>query len=224
MQLADRVIVLLSGGQDSTTALYWAKQHFASVWALSIRYGQRHEREIASAAEIAIMADAKHYIAEIQLGSAFSMSALTSTHGDLTADGGPGGLPSSFVPGRNLFFFALAALYAYECSTSHIVSGVCETDFSGYPDCRRTFVDSFCETWRRATSWPIEIHTPLMYLSKAETVKLAHRFPGCWDALRRTVTCYEGKRPGCGECPSCKLRAKGFEEAGERDPALDARV
>lgn len=102
-----------------------------------------------------------------------------------------------------------------------IVTGVCETDFSGYPDCRRATMDALELALSHAVARPVRVVTPLMYLSKAETVRLARRLPGCWEALARSVTCYHGSRPGCGTCPACELRARGFAEAGERDPAFD---
>ena len=104
-----------------------------------------------------------------------------------------------------------------------VVTGTCQTDYSGYPDCRREFVDAFEKALTLAmpsSCGPVRVHTPLMYLTKAETVRLARRLgQGCWDALALSVTCYEGQRPGCGSCPACDLRARGFAEAGEVDPA-----
>jgi len=103
-----------------------------------------------------------------------------------------------------------------------IVTGVCQTDYSGYPDCRREFIDAFEKMITLAmpsSVGPMRVHTPLMYLTKAETVRLAGRLPECTEALAHTITCYQGKRPGCGECGACVLRAKGFAEAGRKDPA-----
>jgi 7-cyano-7-deazaguanine synthase len=150
---------------------------------------------------------------------------------ELAASGGyvddqmPEGLPTSFVPGRNLLFLSVAAAYAVKNGIKDVVTGVCHTDYSGYPDCRKVFVDAMRETVNLAmpsSAGPIHIHTPLMHLNKRATVLLAAELgDDCWRALGLTVTCYEGLRPGCGECPSCKLRVDGFKRAGLKDPALD---
>lgn len=222
-------IALLSGGQDSTTVLYWAKERFDEVVAVSFDYGQRHVAELEAAKEIAVRAGVgRHAILNAQFLSDIGGSALVDKSKELSASGGysdaemPEGLPTSFVPGRNLLFLSMAAAVAVREGASDLVTGVCQTDYSGYPDCRREFVDSVEQTLNRAmpsSCGSFTIHTPLMHMTKAETVKLARELPGCWDALALSVTCYNGKRPGCGQCPACELRAKGFEEAGETDPA-----
>lgn len=223
-----KAVVLLSGGQDSTTSLFWARMAFDEVVAASVFYGQRHVSELEAAREIAKLAGVPH--AEIALGSLGDLggSALVDMSKELAGQGGladremPQGLPTSFVPGRNLLFLAMAGALAIKHSAKDIVTGVCQTDYSGYPDCRREFVDSMEQTLALAmpsSAGPFRVHTPLMYLTKAETVRLARRLPGCWDALACSVTCYQGLRPGCGDCPACVLRARGFAEAGEADPA-----
>ena len=224
-----KAIVLLSGGQDSTTSLYWARREFGDVLALSVLYGQRHRNELNGAAHIASMAGIPHEVVDIgTLLSALGGSALVDASKPLTLEGGipdaamPQGLPSSFVPGRNLFFLSVAAVHAAHAGVKDLVTGVCQTDYSGYPDCRRPFIDSLEQTLTLAmpsSLGPFKIHTPLMDLTKAQTVQMAKELPGCWDALRFTVTCYEGKRPGCGVCAACVLRKKGFDDAGEQDPA-----
>ncbi len=237
-----KAIVLLSGGQDSTTALYWALQNFDYVEAVSFDYGQRHGAELSAAMKIFdLVLDEgridRHWRLDIPALFELNDSALVRHRAgpegasDVAASGGygdreaAGGLPTSFVPGRNLLMLSLAAARAVKSGIHSIVTGVCQTDYSGYPDCRREFIDSLERTLGLAmpsSCGPFRILTPLMHLTKAETVRLARRLPGCWKALALTVTCYEGKRPGCGACPACELRAKGFAEAGEVDPAETA--
>lgn len=223
-----RAIVLLSGGQDSTTCLYWAKQAFDEVMAVSVLYGQRHSAEIAAAMEIARAAHVRHLVVEAPGLGAIGGSALVDRTKEIAGAGGlpdkeaPGGLPTSFVPGRNALFLTLAAAVAVREGARDVVTGTCQTDYSGYPDCRREFVDALegaLTLGMPSGCGPIRILTPLMHLTKAETVTLAKRLPGCWEALALSVTCYEGKRPGCGTCPACALRAKGFAETGWDDPA-----
>lgn len=214
-----KAVVLLSGGQDSTTCAYWAKKHFASVYAITFDYGQRHKIEIDAAEQIARLAGVvEHKILQVlellQLGG----SSLTSTEA-IDEHGGRGGLPNSFVPGRNVLFLTLAAAWAYQLECHDLVGGMCQTDYSGYPDCRRATIDSLEQTLSLGMDWEIIIHTPLMHLTKRETVLLA-REVDAMEALAYSHTCYEGRRPPCGVCPACKLRAKGFVEAGIPDPLL----
>lgn len=222
-----KAVVLFSGGQDSTTCLYFAKLLHDSVIAVSVAYGQRHKAELDAAAKIAALAGVEHRVLDLPVLGQLSDSALVSD-APLTASGGvpdremPQGLPTSFVPGRNALLLTLAAAVAVKVGARDIYSGVCQTDYSGYPDCRREFVDALERSLTLAmpsSSGPLRIVTPLMHMTKAETVKLARRVPGCWEALALTLTCYNGARPGCGACPACELRAKGFAEAGEADPA-----
>jgi 7-cyano-7-deazaguanine synthase len=197
------------------------------VVALSFAYGQRHAVELDAACAIAQQAGVRHHVLSLPALKDIGGSALVDDHLELRRDGGlrdthaPGGLPTSFVPGRNLLFLSTAAALAVAEGTTDIVTGVCQTDYSGYPDCRREFVDAFELAASRAmpsSAGPIVVHTPLMSLTKAETVRLARKLPGCWEALALTVTCYRG-RPACGVCPACELRARGFADAGEIDPA-----
>jgi 7-cyano-7-deazaguanine synthase len=229
-------VVLFSGGQDSTTCLYMAMRDFDRVVALSVYYGQRHRPELVAAHDIAKLAGVESYFVEIpdygKLVSGASALIDSSVAEDavqpLFADGGfidamaPTGLPTSFVPGRNAVLLTLAAGLAVRLGGKDIVSGVCQTDYSGYPDCRRDFIDAMETALSLAmpsSAGPIRITTPLMRLTKAQTVNLARGLPGCWEALALSVTCYLGKRPGCKTCPACVLRAKGFADAGVVDPA-----
>lgn len=224
-----KAIVLLSGGQDSTTCLFWALTMFDEVRAVSLVYGQRHAAEIEAARTIANVAKVEHNVVHLPVLGELSDSDLVRNETAINADGGrpdmtmPQGLPTSFVPGRNALFLTVAAAYAVKHDARDIVTGVCQTDYSGYPDCRREFIDAQERALTLAmpsSAGPIRIHTPLMYMTKAETVRLALRLPDCWEALRYSLTCYNGKRPGCGTCPACALRAKGFAEANEQDPAI----
>jgi 7-cyano-7-deazaguanine synthase len=232
-----KAIVLLSGGQDSTTSLYWARERYggSELLALSIFYGQRHAVELEAATNIAKLADVRHAELRADVLGAIGDSDLVRKDTEIKADGGyrddasldamSKGLPTSFVPGRNLLFLSLAAAVAVREGAREIVTGVCQTDFSGYPDCRRLFIDSLEKTLDLAmpsSAGPFSIQTPLMLLDKAATVRMARGFPGCWEALALSVTCYNGQRPGCGKCPACELRAKGFAEARFDDPALAA--
>jgi 7-cyano-7-deazaguanine synthase len=226
-----KAIVLFSGGQDSTTCLFWAKSNFDQVVAASVFYGQRHAAELDAGADICRQAGVRRVVLEMPALGQLADSALVDRGQPLTADGGavdreaPNGLPSSFVPGRNALMLALVAALAVKEGAKDIVTGVCQTDFSGYPDCRREFVDAMERALTLAmpsSAGPLRILTPLMHLTKAETVRLAARLPGAWDALALSITCYEGERPGCGRCPACELRAKGFTEAGIPDPARTA--
>jgi 7-cyano-7-deazaguanine synthase len=216
--MGDGCIVLFSGGQDSTTCLYWAKDQFETVVALNVQYGQRHQREIDSARKIAALAGIE--LVEVEFGAFRPMahSAMLQGVGSVQAKN-EDGLPATFLPGRNLVFFSLAGSLAYARGFFDIVTGVCQTDYSGYPDCRNKFVGAAEGAISLALDREMRIHVPLMFLTKADTVKMARRMPGCWEGLALSHTCYEGKHPACGECPSCKLRAKGFAEAGEKDPA-----
>lgn len=226
-----KAVVLFSGGQDSTTCLYWARVAFDEVVAVSVFYGQRHRSELEAAREIASLAGVRHRVLEVPALGALGGSALVDSTSEIAGSGGyadaamPGGLPTSFVPGRNALFLALAAAVAVKEGTRDVVTGTCQTDYSGYPDCRREFIDAQERALTLAmpsSCGPIRVATPLMHLTKAETVRLARRLPGCWEALALSVTCYEGRRPGCGSCPACVLRARGFAEEEQSDPACES--
>lgn len=216
-----KTVVVLSGGQDSTTCLYWARKlGGGDVYAITFDYGQRHAAEIQAAIEIAKEAGVvMHRVVDMKGYGSLAKSALTEQSVDVKPDGGLHNLPSTFTPGRNLVFLTVAASWAISLGAQDIVTGVCQTDYSGYPDCRRNTIDALETAIKLGNDLDIfHIHTPLMSLTKKETVELA-RDLGCLDAMKKTITCYHGKRPGCGECPACALRKKGFEEAGIADPA-----
>ncbi|MCB0353371.1 MAG: 7-cyano-7-deazaguanine synthase QueC [Bdellovibrionales bacterium] len=210
-------LVVFSGGQDSTTCLFWARERFRSVEAMSFAYGQRHRVELESASQICKKFGFAHR--ELPL-SGFAELGGNALMAQMPVEGkGPLGLPNTFVPGRNLIFLTYAAAYGYQKGIHDIVTGVCETDFSGYPDCRADTMIALERTLQLGIEIPVKIHTPLMNLSKKETVELA-RDVGALEALAFTHTCYEGQFPPCGECPACRLRAKGFLDAGVVDPLL----
>lgn len=214
--MAEAAVVLLSGGQDSTTCLAWALERFPRVAAVTIDYGQRHRVEIDCAARLARRAGVEHALIPCDSFRALGGNALT---GELTVEPetAPGRLPNTFVPGRNLVFLALAAAWGWQRGIHQLVTGVCQTDYSGYPDCREDTMRALELALRAGLDAPIAILTPLMHLTKAQTVLLL-RDLGRLDWLVDSHTCYEGRRPPCGACPACRLRSRGFAEAGLTDP------
>ncbi|CAM4117489.1 7-cyano-7-deazaguanine synthase [Bacillus manliponensis] len=206
----EKAVVVFSGGQDSTTCLFWAMQQFAEVETVTFNYNQRHKLEIDCAAAIAKELGVKHTVLDMSLLNQLAPNALTRTDIDITETEGE--LPSTFVDGRNLLFLSFAGVFAKQVGARHIVTGVCETDFSGYPDCRDIFVKSLNVTLNLSMDYPFVIHTPLMWIDKAETWKLADDL-GAFEYVReKTLTCYNGIiGDGCGECPACKLRKAGLD-------------
>ncbi len=214
--MTNKAVVVLSGGQDSTTCLYWALRQFGEVEALTFDYGQRHRIELDCAAQVAQHAGVEHTTLPIDTFAAMGGNALTDS--EIAVEEAPGsGLPNTFVPGRNLIFLTFAAAFAWQRDMADLVTGVAQTDYSGYPDCRRGTIDAVEQSLTLGLERTIRIHTPLMNLTKKETVELA-RDLGAIDAMALTHTCYNGQRPPCGTCPACQLRARGFLEAGIADP------
>ncbi|MGM9805695.1 MAG: 7-cyano-7-deazaguanine synthase QueC [Candidatus Aphodosoma sp.] len=207
-----KALVVFSGGQDSTTCLYWAKRHFSEVCAITFLYGQKHAREVDVAIAIAAEAGVPCRCMDVSFISQLAGSALTDTSVVMDQTKPAGTPPNTFVPGRNLFFLSVAAVYAREHGIGDIVTGVSQTDFSGYPDCRDSFVRSLNVSLNLAMDWQFVIHTPLMWLDKAETWALADEL-GIFELVRRrTLTCYNGVvGDGCGHCPACHLRRAGLE-------------
>jgi len=216
----NKALVVFSGGQDSTTCLYWAIKQFGgdNIKALSFDYGQRHAIELESAKKIAQMAGIVHQIIPINTFDAIQNNALT---GDIDVNNSlqENGLPNTFVPGRNLIFLTFAAAIAYQDKITNLVTGVAQTDYSGYPDCREETIQSLSKTISLGMEYPVTIHTPLMHLNKQQTVELAKEL-GALDALAYSHTCYNGQFPPCGQCAACILREKGFQAAGVIDPLL----
>jgi 7-cyano-7-deazaguanine synthase len=222
-------LVLFSGGQDSATCLAWALERFARVETLGFNYGQRHAIELECRAELldGMKSLQPHWAArlgeshtlEIPTLALISDTALTR---DVAIAMGEDGLPNTFVPGRNLVFLTFAAALAYRRGITDIIGGMCETDYSGYPDCRDETIKALQSALSLGMAKKFELHTPLMWLDKAATWKLAEQLGGTGlvDLIREhSHTCYLGERGarhdwgyGCGECPACALRARGWEE------------
>lgn len=203
-------LIVFSGGQDSTTCLFWAMKHYEYVETVTFSYGQRHSQELEVAKEIAAEQGVKHHILDMSLLGQITENALTS---DIAIETKDGEVPNTFVDGRNHLFLSFAAVLAKQRKIRDIVTGVCQTDFSGYPDCRDVFVKSLNVTLNLAMDYEFVIHTPLMWLDKAETWELADQL-GKFDYIRqKTLTCYNGIRgTGCRQCPACHLRQAGLEK------------
>ncbi|MGJ9382466.1 7-cyano-7-deazaguanine synthase QueC [Salipaludibacillus neizhouensis] len=212
----DKAIVVFSGGQDSTTCLFWALENFKEVETVTFNYNQRHKLEIEVAEGIAKELGVKHTLLDMGLLNQLAPNALTREDIDITQEADE--LPSTFVEGRNLLFLSFAAILAKQAGAKHLVTGVCETDFSGYPDCRDIFVKSLNVTLNLAMDNQFVIHTPLMWLDKAETWGLADDLHAFEFVREKTLTCYNGViADGCGECPACELRQKGLDKYLSKD-------
>jgi 7-cyano-7-deazaguanine synthase len=209
----ESAVVLFSGGQDSATCLFWAKKQFKKVYALSFLYGQKHQKEVEIARTIAEKADVEFHLIDATFISKLGSSSLTDSSIEMDQEKPTESFPNTFVPGRNLFFLSIAAVFAREKGVRHLVTGVSQTDFSGYPDCRDSFVRSLNVTLNLAMDEQFVIHTPLMWIDKTETWALADEL-GVFDLVRNeTLTCYNGiPADGCGHCPACKLRNHGLQE------------
>ncbi|HEV7960602.1 MAG TPA: 7-cyano-7-deazaguanine synthase QueC [Rhizomicrobium sp.] len=223
-----QALVLFSGGQDSTVCLAWALARFDRVETIGFDYGQRHAAELAARPRIRdAMAQfpqwkgklGEDHLIPLNAPRAIGGSALTEA---VAITMGKDGLPNTFVPGRNLMFLTAAAALGYRRGIADLVGGMCETDFSGYPDCRDETIQATAEALSLGLAREVRIHTPLMFIDKAATWELARRLGGTplIDLIvEESVTCYEGDRTrrhdwgyGCGVCPACDLRAKGFEK------------
>lgn len=212
MKQNESALVCLSGGQDSTTCLYWALKHFTHVEAVCFSYGQKHALEVEVARRIAEKAGVAFSLLDLSLLGQMTHNALTDASVVMDKEKPADALPNTFVPGRNMLFLTLAAIKAYEKGIRNLVTGVSQTDFSGYPDCRDTFIRSLNVSLNLAMESQFVIHTPLMWLDKEQEWELADEL-GVFDVVRNeTLTCYNGvMADGCGECPACKLRRAGLE-------------
>lgn len=227
-------IVILSGGQDSTTCLFWAKELFSEVHAITFDYGQKHAIEIESAVQVAKIAGVEHHEIIDVPNCLISMSPLTNPGASLEKYESFDKMDSTignrreltFVPMRNALFLTIAANRAEALGIKNLVTGVCAMDNANYDDCRQEFISATRDYINTALghdlrgTGEIEIHTPLMYLSKADTVRFARLFPGCWEALAYTHTSYDGKFPPTDNNHSNLLRAQGFLESGFPDPLV----
>ena len=205
-------LVLFSGGQDSTTCLFWAKKNFSEVRAIAFNYGQRHKSELEAAKQIARETQIDLQIFHIDLLSQLTENALTSQNiaiEEVKPDNRP---PNTLVEGRNMLFLTYAAIFAKGKGIRNLVTGVGQADYSGYPDCRNDFILSLNQTLNLSMDFQYKIHTPLMWKDKSEIWKLSDEL-GIFDLVRtKTVTCYHGiPGNGCGNCPSCNLRNRGLE-------------
>lgn len=209
----EKALVVFSGGQDSTTCLFWALRNFKEVQTLTFSYGQRHSLETEIARRLAERAGVDFRLMDISSIAGLGTSSLTDDSIRMDEEKPSGTFPNTFVPGRNLFFLSVAAVYAREHGIMNIVTGVSQTDYSGYPDCRDSFIRSLNVTLNLAMDEQFVIHTPLMWLDKAQTWALADSL-GVFDIIRNgTLTCYNGvPGDGCGHCPACRLRQAGLEE------------
>lgn len=207
--MQQKALIIFSGGQDSTTCLIQAMKNYGKthIEAISFDYAQRHKIELEKAKWICQDLGIKQKIVHLDT-SQITTNALTD-HNLKIEDGAP---PNTLVDGRNALFLLYSAIYAKQKNIQNLIIGVCETDFSGYPDCRQSFINAMQETLRLAMDYPFTLHTPLMWLNKAQTWQLADEMGFFEYILNHTHTCYQGIEKGCGDCPSCKLREKGLKE------------
>ncbi|MBQ7739307.1 MAG: 7-cyano-7-deazaguanine synthase QueC [Desulfovibrionaceae bacterium] len=225
----NKCVVLFSGGQDSTTCLLYALKNFGSVFTLGFSYGQRHSQELDCRQDILAQIRQNKpelarklesdFVCDVTTLSSLTSSALTS---DRPIERVGDSLPTSFVPARNLIFLSLAGSFAYEHDVQTIIMGVSQVDYSGYPDCREPAIKSMAQSLTLGLDRPMEILTPLMSLSKADTFSLAMSLAGSWGLdliVEHTLSCYLGDMShknswgyGCGKCPACVLRCHGYEE------------
>lgn len=217
----EKAVVIFSGGQDSTTCLGWALNKFDEVVAISFKYGQKHEVELQQAKKITEKLNVEHHTIDVSFFGELVDSALTHDGDVNKMHPRLKDLPASYVPNRNALFLTLSHAFAQKIGADNLVTGVCQTDYSGYPDCRQSFVDAMAIALKEGSEVPIKIYTPLMYLTKAETFKLAETVGVLDEVFELSHTCYNGDATmhewgrGCGECPACKLRKKGYEEYKE---------
>ncbi|EJN31507.1 queuosine biosynthesis protein QueC [Pseudomonas sp. GM78] len=213
--MTKKAVIVFSGGQDSTTCLIHALPLFDEIHCITFDYGQRHRAEIEVAQQLSKKLGIKvHKVLDTSLLNELAISSLTRDNIPVPSTSNAGhSLPSTFVPGRNILFLTLASIYAYQVQADTIITGVCETDYSGYPDCRHEFVEVLNNAIALGMNYKLHLETPLMWLNKAETWALADHHNSL-DLIRdHTLTCYNGiKGSGCGNCDACNLRAKGLND------------
>lgn len=210
----NKAVIVFSGGQDSTTCLIHALPNYDEIHCITFDYGQRHRAEIEVALELSAKLGVKvHKVLDASLLNELAISSLTRDNIPVpTPASSTEGPPNTFVPGRNILFLTLASIYAYQVGAQTVITGVCETDFSGYPDCRDEFVRFLNKAIESGMDYKLRIETPLMWLNKAETWALAD-YHKQLDLIRYdTLSCYNGiKGSGCAHCDACSLRAKGLD-------------
>jgi 7-cyano-7-deazaguanine synthase len=213
IQNKETCMVLFSGGQDSTTCLLQALEQYKNVVAVSVNYGQRHVEELICAKSIAESLGAEHHILDMSLLGQLAPNALTRTDLEVDTQTTEGALPNTFVDGRNLLFLSFVAVMAKQRGITKIITGVSQSDFSGYPDCRDIFIKSLNVTLNLSMDYDFVIETPLMWLDKAQTWELADSMGRLEFVREKTLTCYNGViGDGCGNCPACDLRSKGLNQ------------
>jgi len=214
----NRCVLVFSGGQDSTTLLFHAKKLYKEVIAISFNYGQRHEQELDCARDLCKKYGVEHHILDMGLLNQLAPNALTRT--DLDVEKGEAdtdSVPNTFVDGRNMIFLTFAAIFAKQREINVIMTGVSQSDFSGYPDCRDIFIKSLNTTLNLSMDYQFVVETPLMWLDKAETWNMAYELEVLDIIKNETLTCYNGViGNGCGECPACILRKNGYLEFKEK--------
>lgn len=212
MKEKEAALICFSGGQDSTTCLFWALKKFKSVHAVCFTYGQKHSQEIEVARAIAEKANVSFELLDVSLISQLSDNSLTNPDIEMDSDKPCNTFPNTFVPGRNMIFLTFVAIIARSKGIRNIVTGVSEADFSGYPDCRDNFIRSLNVTLNLAMEENFIIHTPLMWKNKADVWALSDELDVFDLVQNETLTCYNGiKAEGCGHCPACKLRQQGLD-------------
>jgi 7-cyano-7-deazaguanine synthase len=205
----EKAIVVFSGGQDSTTCLLWALEEFEKIETVTFLYGQRHKAEVEQAKKIAKDLDVQQKIIQMDLLNQLTENALTRNEMEIEEEGT---MPNTYVEGRNHLFLSFAAIYAKSMGIKHIITGVSETESSGYPDCGNDFIQSLNTTLSLAMDYPFQIITPLMWKEKSEVWEMADQMGKLGYIRENTLTCYNGIiGDGCGECPACKLRNNGLE-------------
>lgn len=218
--MKEKAVVILSGGLDSTTCVGVAAEKGYEVYALTFNYGQKHNKEVNHAKQVCDYYNiAEHKIINIDFLKEIGGSALTDQKISINTEGVKEEIPSTYVPARNMIFLSLASAYAEVKKANYIYTGVSAIDYSGYPDCRPEFISSINSTINLGTTWGLTINikivTPLINLTKAETIILGNSINVPYHL---TTSCYKGENLACGECDSCRLRLKGFEEANIVDP------
>lgn len=210
-----KAVIVFSGGQDSTTCLIHALPRYDEIHCITFDYGQRHRAEIDVARRLAKeLGVTAHSVLDVKVLNDLTVSSLTRDNIPVPSANSSGSdLPNTFVPGRNILFLTLASVYAYQIRAQTVITGVCETDFSGYPDCRDDFVKTLNEAINLGMEYELQLETPLMWLTKAEVWALAN-YHGQLDFVREhTLSCYNGiKASGCEECDACSLRSKGLDD------------
>ncbi|AZD04295.1 7-cyano-7-deazaguanine synthase QueC [Pseudomonas chlororaphis] len=210
-----KAVVVFSGGQDSTTCLIHALPFYDEVHCITFDYGQRHRAEIEVAQQLAKQLGATvHKVLDASLLNELAISSLTRDNIPVpTVNSSGESLPSTFVPGRNILFLTLASIYAYQVKAETVITGVCETDFSGYPDCRDEFVKALNKAVELGMEYRLRLETPLMWLNKSETWALADHHQQLSLVREQTLTCYNGViGSGCANCDACNLRSRGLND------------